>query len=436
MTERDGMTERVAAETLASEAGAEGAAAVAKAPLGVAELVALIALLVGLNALAINIMLPALGDIGEAFAIANDNDRQLVVVVYLLAAGIAQLAYGPLMDRFGRRPVLLGALAGYLVGSLLCVVATSFSLLLFARAFQGLTTAAARVVSLAIVRDLSSGRRMAEIMSLVTSVFMLVPILAPILGQAVLLVGPWRWVFVALLVYGLVMAAWSFVRVPETLAPENRVPLRPGRVAEAYLTFLRTPVALGYTLACACMFGGYFGFISSSEQIFVETFALGARFPLAFAAVSLATTAATLVNARLVGRYGMRRLCHFAMIAATVINVVHALIAMAMGESLAVFLILIGLSFFFSGLTLPNFSALALEPLGRIAGTASSAFGFMTTTLSALMGGLIGRFYDGSATPVVLGFAGLGGLGILIVLVTEKGRLFQSGAGPHEPSRI
>jgi DHA1 family bicyclomycin/chloramphenicol resistance-like MFS transporter len=277
---------------------------------------------------------------------------------------------------------------------------------------------------------------MAEIMSLATTVFMLVPLLAPALGELVLLFAPWRWVFVALLVYGVMIATWSYFRIPETLAPENRTPLRPGRVADAYLTVVRTPVALGYTLASACLFGGYFGFISSSEQVLVGTFHLGGLFALAFAAVSLATTAATLANARLVGRYGMRRISHAAVIAATAVNVAHALIAMVLGENVAVFLVFIGLSFFFSGLAMPNFSALALEPLGRIAGTASAAFGFATTTLSALVGGMIGRLYDGTATPVVLGLAASGGVAILIILITENGRLFRSAPEHHDQDRI
>jgi DHA1 family bicyclomycin/chloramphenicol resistance-like MFS transporter len=409
-------------------------------PIGLAELVALVALLIGLNALAINIMLPALGDIGVAFDIANPSDRQLVVVVYLFSAGVAQLAYGPLMDRFGRRPVLLGALAGYLIGSALCVVSTSFSLLLVARAFQGMTTAAARVVSIAIVRDVSSGRRMAEIMSLATSVFMLIPILAPGIGQLVLLAFPWRGVFVALLIYGLVMTVWAFLRVPETLAPQNRLPLRPRRVINAYLEVARSPVALGYTLASAFMFGGFFGFISSSEQIFVETFGLGALFPVAFAAVSLAMTAATLLNSRLVGRFGMRRLSHTAVLAVLVINTVHALIATMLGENLVTFLAFTAATFFFLGLAMPNFSALALEPLGHIAGTASAAFGFATTTVSALLGGMIGRLYDGTATPVVIGLAVFGGVSTVVVLITEKGVLFrpstERGDEDQEEDRI
>lgn len=401
-------------------------------PFGIAEFVALIALLIGLNALAINIMLPALGDIGAAFAVDNPNDRQLVVVVYLFCAGVAQLVYGPLIDRFGRRPVLLGALTGYVIGSVLSLIAASFSLLLVARAFQGLTTASARVTAVAIVRDLASGRRMAEIMSLATSVFLLVPVLAPGLGQIILLVAPWRGVFVFLLGYGVTMAVWAYFRLPETLKAENRRPLDVARVTGAYLAIVRTPAALGYTLASAFMFGGFFGFISSSEQIFEETFGLGELFTVAYAGVAVSMTAATLLNARLVGRFGMRRLSHAAVIAVTIVNLAHAAIATLVGENLVVFMAAMSACFFFLGLVLPNFSALALEPLGRVAGTASAAYGFATTTVSALLGGFIGRLYDGTAIPVVLGMAGFGAVSVMVVLITEKGRLFRAhhdGAG-------
>ncbi len=397
-----------------------------KLPLGKVELVALIAMLTGLNALAINIMLPALGDIGAAFDVTDSNDRQLVVVVYLFSAGLAQLIYGPLSDRFGRRPVLLLALGGYLAGSILSLFATSFALLLVARAFQGITTAAARVVSTAIVRDVAVGRRMAEILSLSATIFMLVPVLGPAAGELILLVAPWRGVFAVLLVYGLIAAIWASLRLPETLPPERRLPLSPRRIAGGFMTVIRTPVALGYTLASAAMFGGFFGFISSSQQIFVDTFGMGETFPLAYACVGLAMTAATLLNAGLVGRYGMRKLSHGAAIGALAANALHAVVLLLGGENLIVFIGFMAASFFCLGLVLANFNALALEPLGQIAGTASSAYGFATVTLSAIVGGVIGRLYDGTAAPVVMGLVVFTALGLAIVLITEKGRLFHA----------
>lgn len=405
--------------------------------LHVAELVAMVASLVALNALAIDIMLPALGAISDAFTIANDNDRQLVVVVYLLATGVSQLAYGPLTDRFGRRPVLLGALAGYMIGAALCVIASSFSLLLLARAFQGLTTSAARVVAVAVVRDLSSGRRMAEIMSLATTVFMIVPILAPGLGELILTFADWRGIFVALLVYGGGLFAWMHLRLPETLAPENRTPISATGVARSFLTVARTPVTLGYTLASALVFGGLFGFISASEQILVGVYDLGKMFAAAFAAVAASMTAATILNARLVGRHGMRRISHAALLAFIAVNVIHAMLASVFGlDGFWLFLALMCAAFFCVGLMGANFNALAMEPLGAVAGTASGAFGFATTTIAAAAGGLVGARFDGTATPVILGFALLGAGALASVLVTEKGRLFQVHAPHPETDKI
>jgi DHA1 family bicyclomycin/chloramphenicol resistance-like MFS transporter len=222
------------------------------------------------------------------------------------------------------------------------------------------------------------------------------------------------------------MAVWAYFRIPETLAPENRIPLQPSRVAGSYMAILRTPITLGYTLASAAMFGGFFGFISSSEQIFVETFGLGARFPLAFASVSLAMTAAMILNSRLVGRFGMRKISHAAVLGLLVASVAHVAIAMLAGENLFVFLLFMSAAFFCMGLTWANFNALAMEPLGRVAGTASAGFGFATTTVSALIGGVIGRLYDGTATPMVIGLAACGAISLLIVLVTERGKLFRS----------
>ena len=390
------------------------------------ELVAMVAAMFALNALAIDMMLPALGLIGDELGAAEDNDRQLIIAVYVVGNGVAQLFFGPLVDRFGRRPVLLWSLAGYAAGSLLSIVATSFPLLLAARAFQGVATAATRVAILAVVRDQVSGRRMAEAMSIAITIFMAAPILAPGFGQLVLFAAPWRGIFVVLLVYGLVITAWAALRLPETLARDNRTPLNPRAIAASYAEFLSNRVSLGYTLVSALVFGALFGYISASEQIFVETFGLGAKFPLAFAAVAAALALANILNARFVGRVGMRRLTHGALLIFVVANLLHLAIVSALGETLVMFIVFTSISFFALGFVGPNCGALAMEPMGRIAGAAAAVNGFAGTTIAGFLGGVIGRFYDGSARPIIVGFAVLGVLGFAAALWTERGRLFES----------
>jgi DHA1 family bicyclomycin/chloramphenicol resistance-like MFS transporter len=403
-----------------------------KPPLGFPELVAITAAVMALNALAIDMMLPALGAIGDELRAPTDNDRQLVVVVYVLGNGIAQLVFGPIVDRFGRRPVLLWALGAYVAGSILSVFANSFTLLLAARAFQGVATAATRVASVAIVRDLCSGRRMAEVMSLAITIFMAAPILAPGFGQLVLFAAPWRGIFIVLLAYGVVVWLWAFLRVPETMAPEKRAPLNLARIGAAYAEFLSNRVSAGYTLAAALCFGALFGYISASEQIFVETFDLGARFPLAFAMVAASLGAATLLNSRIVSRLGMRRLSHGAVIVFLLANLFHLAVASGGNENFAVFMTFMMVSFFCLGLIGSNMAALAMEPMGHIAGAAAAANGFAGTTLAGFLGGIIARQYDGTTTPIVAGFAALGLAALVVIMLTERGRLFQSCGGESE----
>lgn len=390
------------------------------------ELIAITAALMALNALAIDMMLPALGQIGDELGAAHDNDRQLIIVVYVLGNGVAQLFFGPMVDRFGRKRVLMWALGGYILGSALSVIAPSFTLLLAARAFQGVTTAATRVAAIAIVRDQVSGRKMAEVMSLAITIFMAAPILAPSFGQLVLFAAPWQGIFLVLLLYGVVLALWLGWRLPETLSPANRKPLRAGPIASSYLEFIRNRTAIGYTMASALCFGALFSYISSSEQLFLETFDLGQSFPLAFAAIAASLGAATLINARLVSRFGMRRISHGALLVFIIANIIHLAIATVLGETFILFMLFMSISFFALGLIGPNASAIAMEPMGHIAGAAAAANGFAGTTIAGFLGGVIGQFYDGTTMPIITGFACLGIAAFAVILWTEKGKLFES----------
>jgi DHA1 family bicyclomycin/chloramphenicol resistance-like MFS transporter len=397
------------------------------------ELVAMVAALSALNAVSIDSMLPALPDIGRTFDLAEDNDRQLVIVAYVAPFGVAQLVYGPLSDAFGRRSVLAWALGLFLVGAVLCIVAPSFQLLLAARALQGIGAAATRVVSVAVVRDLTSGRRMAQIMSMAMSVFMLVPILAPGIGQLILFVAPWRWIFGALLIYALAVTAWILLRLPETLAPENRASFRPAAIARAYASVFKDRQTFGYMLAMAFIAAGLFGYIMASEQIFVEVFDLGAAFPLAFASIAIAIMAGTIANSRLVMRFGMRRLSHGAAIWMTALAALHAALLAAGLISFWPFIILLALTLGVFGMVGGNFNAIAMEPMGKQAGTASAMFGAFTTVIGAVGGGLIGRAFDGTALPFLIGMAVAGALGLAVMFWTERGRLFRDPPGLGGP---
>jgi DHA1 family bicyclomycin/chloramphenicol resistance-like MFS transporter len=397
------------------------------------ELVVMVAALSALNSVSIDAMLPALPDIGRAFDIAHDNDRQLVIVAYVAPFGIAQLVYGPLSDSFGRRSVLVWALGLFLIGSVLCVAAPNFGLLLAARALQGIGAAATRVVSTAVVRDLTAGRRMAQIMSMAMSVFMLVPILAPGLGQLILFVAPWRWIFGALLIYAVAVTTWILLRLPETLAPENRAAFRPAAIAHAYAAVFQQRQTFGYMLAMAFVAAAMFGYVTACEQIFVEVFDLGPAFPLAFASVAIAMMAGGILNSRLVMRVGMRRLSHSAALWMTALAAFHAALAAAGLISFWPFMVLLALTLAAFGMIGGNLNALAMEPMGQQAGTASAMFGGFTTVVGAVLGGLIGRAFDGTPLPFLAGMAIVGAASVAVMFWTERGRLFRDPPGLGGP---
>jgi DHA1 family bicyclomycin/chloramphenicol resistance-like MFS transporter len=388
------------------------------------ELVAMVAALSALNALSIDIMLPALPDIGRSFGLANDNDRQLVIVMYVALFGISQLAYGPLSDSFGRRGVLIWSLAIFIAGSVLCVIAPSYELFLAARALQGVGAAATRVVSIAVVRDLTEGRRMAQVMSMAMTVFMIVPIVAPAIGQGILLFAPWRWIFGALLIYSLVILAWALLRLPETLKPEHRRPLQPGVIARGYMEVLKQRQTMGYMVASTFLTACLFGYITSSEQIYVDVFDLGAAFPIAFAAIAIAISGGTFLNSRIVMRHGMRRISHAMMLWFAAFAALHVLIAALYAPPLWLFLSLLAITLCVFGLISSNFNTLAMTPVAHVAGSASALFGAVTGTGGAILGALIGRGFDGTVAPFLLGLF-LASLGIIAaVFWTERGRLF------------
>ena len=398
--------------------------------MGSRQFIALIAAMMATNALAIDSMLPALPQIGEALGVDSPNQRQWILTAYLLGFGAAQLVYGSLADRFGRKPVLLVGLALYVLFATLCAFSTSFEMLLVARALCGVGAAATRVLSVSIVRDCYSGRQMAKVMSLSFIVFLAVPIIAPSVGQAIVLVAPWPWIFGILAIFGLLVIAWTAMKLPETLHPQDRVPLEVKPVLAAFKACLTNRVAVGYTLASTLVLGGLFGFLNSAQQVFVDVLGAGKLFTIIFAGIAAGIAVSSLINSRIVGKLGMRLVSHVALCGYIAFAGVHALIALSGHESLWVFAFMQAGMMFCFGLTMSNFGALAMEPLGHLAGTAASVQGFITTIGGALFGFWIGQLFDGTVGPLTLGFTGSGLAGLIVVIITEKGRLFHAGAHP------
>jgi len=391
---------------------------------GPKETVALLAGLMALNAFAIDAMIPALPDIGGQLGVAAENDRQLVVVAYFLGFGIGQIFWGPLADRFGRRPILGAGIALYTAFALMCGIAGSFELLVAGRVAMGASAAVTRVLVTAMVRDLFDGEEMARVMSLVFMVFMLVPMLAPNIGQAILLVADWRAIFIVLAAYGAIMWTWSFVKLPETLHPEYRRPLHGGEIWAAVRAAAGDRLSIGYTLALTAVFAGLTGYIASIQQIVFDVFEAGSFVGVVFAAIAAPMALASWGNSRVVGRFGLRRTGHGGLLAFVAIAIAHVLMAMSMDEPLWLFIVMMGLTFVAFAFTTSNFGTLAMTNMAPIAGTASSFQGVTGTIGGALLGFLIGRSFNGTQMPFLLGLAICGVVAVVLVLWTERGSLF------------
>lgn len=394
--------------------------------MGFRQFVALMAALMATNALSIDAMLPALPEIGRALAIDTDNHRQWIVTAYLLGFGGAQIIYGPLSDRYGRKPVMLVGLAIFTVASVAAIFATTFESMIAARVVQGIGTAATRVLVVSIVRDCYSGRQMARVMSLAFIVFLAVPILAPSIGQLIMLVAPWRWIFGLLTLAGAALMLWTVWKLPETLHPEDRMPLSFAGISHAFAVTLSNRMAVGYMLAVTLVMGGLFGFVNSAQQIFFDALGAGELFTVIFAAIAAFMAVSSFLNARIVGRLGTRLVSHAALLGYIFFGVVHYAISAGGHESLWTFWAMqSGLMFCF-GLMTPNFNSMAMEPLGHVAGTASSVQGFVTTFGGAVLGLYIGQHFDGTVVPFTLWLSVFGIGALVMVLFAENGRLFKA----------
>jgi MFS transporter, DHA1 family, multidrug resistance protein len=385
------------------------------------EFVVIISLMMSLTALSIDAMLPALPRIAADLGVGNANDRQLVVSVLFLGLAFGQLFFGPLSDSVGRKPTVYAGYVLYIAGALLSALAGSFPLLLVGRLLQGLGISAPRAITLALVRDRYRGRAMAQVMSFVTTVFILVPMIAPTLGQTVLLFSGWRGIFGIFVLIALVTLSWFALRMPETLAPEHRASFSLQRIVAAALEIVRNRIALGYTVSAGLVSGAFLGYLNSAQQIFQEQYALGRLFPIVFGVISISIGLASLLNARLVMRHGMRFLVRNSLFVIVGLSVVALGIALLPGRQapLWLFMAYLMVTFFCVGILFGNQNSLAMEPLGHLAGIGAAVVGSLSTLISMPLGTIIGQSYNGTVLPLVLGMAILSGLSILVVWWSE-----------------
>ena len=395
--------------------------------LGETEMIWMMALLMALQAFGIDAMLPALDEMASALNVPG-NERQYVIGVYLLTAGLGALVPGALADRFGRRPVLFFSIAFYVVLSLASALAPTFEALIAIRALQGFFGAGLVALPPAIIRDRAGGDEMARMMSPIFVIFLMVPAIAPSIGELILLVADWRAIFAAMALQGIIIGIWAYLRLPESLTDANRQPIRPRRIARNMVRALSLPSVTGYVFGSALVFGSLFGFINSSQQLITDTFGAGEYFPLIFATCAGSMALASWSNSRIVERFGARRVSHTALFAFIAVSSLQVFFAFQENESLWQFVPLMAVNMMLLGFVGSNFGSIAMNPFFDIAGAASSVHGFVRLSVAALLGAAIGQAYDGTAQPLALSLLAAGLTCLALVLFSEKGKLF----GPPE----
>ena len=396
---------------------------------GAKEFIVLAAAVMSVNAVAIDALLPALAAVGAAVNAGEDNRRQWLITAYLIGFGTSQLIYGTLSDHYGRKPLMLVGLTLYAAFAALSVLAGNFGTAVALRVLQG-CGGGASVLALSIIRDRHSGDEMVRVMSLAFMLFLGIPIFAPSLGHAILVLSSWQWVFAAIALFGALLLPWVALRLPETLPPERRMPLSPQAVARAIGYVLRQRDSLGYTLASTALVGALFGIVTSGQQLFANVFHAPEAFPMVFGTVATCVALAALLNGRVVGRFGARRTSHLALMGYLLVACVHGAVAWSGLERPWIFTVLQSALMFCFGLMLANFGSLAMARLAHIAGTASAVQSLVINVGGALVGIFIGQRFDGTAVPMTLGSIACGCVALAMVLMAERGRLFQPVAAP------
>ena len=391
---------------------------------GFIEFILLMAALMSMTALSIDTMLPALPDIGKDLGVAHANDVQLVISTLILGLSLGQLAFGPLSDSAGRKPALIAGALLFIVGCVLCLISNRFGVMLIGRVIQGIGAAGPRSVVVALIRDRFEGRTMAKAMSSIMSIFIVIPAIAPSFGQGILMVANWRSIFGTLLGMAVLITVWFGWRQPETLMPADRIPFSAKRIARAFGEVCRNRVALGYTLVAGLIMGSFFAYLNSAQQIFQEIYRLGNRFPIYFGVLALSLGCASFLNARIVMRFGTRKITRGALKTLVVLSMVHLAVLYWSGgySPLWVMMLCLMVTFFCIGFLFGNLNAIAMKPMGHIAGTASAVVGSLSAFMAVPLAAFIGRCYNGTILPMIGGFAVLSLLSLIVIHWADKSK--------------
>ena len=381
------------------------------------EFVALMASLMSIVALSIDALLPALPEIGEALGVSTVNDNQLLITMIFLGLGFGQLIFGPLSDSFGRKQIVYIGFIVFVIATIICVTTNSFEMMIIGRVLQGIGLSSPRTLSIAIIRDSYSGNYMAKILSIVVMVFILVPIIAPTLGQFLLNFYSWESIFYVNLIYGILVMLWFWKRQPETLAVTNRVRFSARLYIDGTKEFFKHKDAVAFTFVSGFITGSFMVYLSTSQQIFQVQYNLAELFPYIFASLAISVGLATYLNSRLVVKYGMWRIAYVGTIAYAIISVLYVVLFWSgVNPSIGILISFFALQFFAIGFLFGNLRALAMQPLGHIAGIGAAINGFISTVMAVPIANYIGSFVTNSVLPLFIGFSIFGILSLLIFI--------------------
>ena len=381
------------------------------------EFVALMASLMSIVALSIDALLPALPEIGEALGVVDTNNNQMLVTMIFLGLGFGQLIFGPLSDSFGRKPIVFVGFTLFVFASIICISTNSFEMMILGRVLQGIGLAAPRTLSIAMIRDSYSGDFMAKILSIVVMIFILVPVIAPTLGQFLLSYYNWESIFYVNLLFGLVIMLWFWRRQEETLTKENRIKFTPMQFIDGTKEFMKHKNAVAFTLVSGFITGSFMVYLSTAQQIFEQQYNLADKFPYIFASLAIAVGSATFLNSRYVIRFGMWRIAYAGTIGFCIISILYVVLFWSgVNPSIEVLITFFALQFFTIGFLFGNLRSLAMQPLGHIAGIGAAINGFVSTVMAVPIANYIGSFISDSVLPLFIGFSIFGILSLLVFL--------------------